>query len=78
MAPSVVAAQVPVRAYGLPVVDARFVRYAHRLGLHVHVWTVDRAEQMVELLDLGVDGLMTDRLELLREVYRRRGCWHAG
>lgn len=72
---SVVAAQVPVAAYGLPVVDARFVRYANRLGLQVHVWTVDRPEQMEALLDLGVDGLMTDRLEVLREVYRRRGCW---
>lgn len=76
--PSVVAAQVPVRAYGVPVVDARFVRYAHLLGLQVHVWTVDRPGQMARLLDLGVDGLMTDRPEVLRSVYQRRGCWNAG
>src|SRR5690606_38430628 len=72
--PSVVAVQVPVRAYGVPVVDVRFVRYAQRLGLQVHVWTVDRPAQMDALLDLGVDGLMTDRPRVLREVYQRRGC----
>jgi glycerophosphoryl diester phosphodiesterase len=72
---SVVAVQVPVRAYRLPLVDARLVRHAHRFGLQVHVWTVDDPAQMHELLDLGVDGIMTDQVEVLREVYRSRGCW---
>jgi glycerophosphoryl diester phosphodiesterase len=72
---SVVAAQVPLRAYGLPVLDARFLRYAHRLGLHVHVWTIDEPAQMHLLLDLGVDGIMTDRIEVLRQVYLERGVW---
>jgi glycerophosphoryl diester phosphodiesterase len=72
---SVVAVQVPVRAYRLPVVDARLVRHAHRLGLQVHVWTVDDPAQMHELLDLAVDGIMTDQVEVLREVFRSRGCW---
>jgi glycerophosphoryl diester phosphodiesterase len=72
---NVVAAQVPVRAYGLPLVDGRFVAHAHRAGLQVHVWTVDDPAQMHRLLDLGVDGIMTDRVEVLREVYLSRGCW---
>jgi glycerophosphoryl diester phosphodiesterase len=72
---SVVAAQVPVRWRGVPVVDARFVRYAHRLGLQVHVWTIDRPAVMHALLDLGVDGIMTDRVEVLRDVYASRGHW---
>jgi glycerophosphoryl diester phosphodiesterase len=71
----VVAAQVPVRAYGLPVVDGRFVAHAHRLGLQVHVWTVDDRAEIHRLLDLGVDGIMTDQVEVLREVYVSRGCW---
>ncbi|QSB16268.1 glycerophosphodiester phosphodiesterase [Natronosporangium hydrolyticum] len=75
---SAVAAQVPVRAYGVPVVDRRFVRHAHRLGQQVHVWTVDDPAMVHRLLDLGVDGIMTDRLEMLRDVYRARGCWWPG
>jgi glycerophosphoryl diester phosphodiesterase len=75
--PSVVAAQVPPRYGRLRVVDARFVAYAHRLGLQVHVWTIDEPGPMRDLLDLGVDGIMTDHVEVLRDVYRSRGVWHA-
>jgi glycerophosphoryl diester phosphodiesterase len=69
------AAQVPVRYAGIPVVDARFVRHAHKLGMQVHVWTVDEPAQMRELLDLGVDGIMTDHIEVLRDVLTERGQW---
>jgi len=73
----VAAAQVPVRQGPIRVVDDRFVRYAHALGLQVHVWTVDAPDRMHELLDLGVDGIMTDRIDVLRDVYTARGCWPA-
>ncbi|MGH4026285.1 MAG: glycerophosphodiester phosphodiesterase [Pseudonocardiaceae bacterium] len=68
-------AQLPVRSKGITVVDRALVRYTHVLGLEVHVWTVDRAEEMQSLLDLGVDGLVTDRPDVLREVLRARGVW---
>jgi len=55
------------------VVDERFVRYAHGLGLQVYVWTVDVPDRMHELLDLGVDVIMTDRIDVLRDVYTARG-----
>jgi glycerophosphoryl diester phosphodiesterase len=71
-----VAAQVPVRHGRLRVVDAAFVRAAHRRGLQVHVWTVNDRAQMGALLDLGVDGIMTDHTETLREVLTERGAWH--
>lgn len=72
---SAVAAQVPERQSGVPVVDARFVRTAHALGLQVHVWTVNEADRMHRLLDLGVDGIMTDHIETLRTVLSERGAW---
>lgn len=75
-------AQVPARAgqesgpWNLPVVTKRFVRSAHRHGSQVHVWTIDDADEMHRLLDLGVDGIMTDRPETLRAVLEQRGLWH--
>nr|WP_223198490.1 glycerophosphodiester phosphodiesterase [Solihabitans fulvus] len=70
-------AQVPVRQGPLTVVDGRFVAAARRRGVEVHVWTVDEEVEMRRLLDLGVDGLVTDRPDVLREVLRSRGCWPA-
>ncbi|RFC76318.1 glycerophosphodiester phosphodiesterase [Streptomyces sp. AcE210] len=73
--PSAVCAQVPVTRSGIRVVDRRFVRAAHARGLQVHVWTVNDRAQMGELLDLGVDGIMTDHIETLRDVLKDRGAW---
>ncbi|QGV81688.1 glycerophosphodiester phosphodiesterase family protein [Streptomyces ficellus] len=70
-----VAAQVPEAQNGVRVVDRRFVRAAHERGLQVHVWTVNDPERMAALLDLGVDGIMTDHLETLRTVLTDRGVW---
>lgn len=67
--------QVPERYRGVPVVTPRFVRAAHRAGVQVQVWTVNDADAMTRLLDMGVDGLMTDRPTLLRRVLEGRGEW---
>ncbi len=69
-------AQLPHRYGALTVVDEAFLRTAHASGREVHVWTVNDPSEMVELLDLGVDGLLSDRPDLLREVLRGRGEWH--
>ncbi|UYM05080.1 glycerophosphodiester phosphodiesterase [Solicola gregarius] len=67
--------QVPRRRGRLTIVTPSFVRRAHARGLHVHVWTVDDAATMTALLDLGVDGIVTDRPDTLRDVLVRRGEW---
>ncbi|WNZ13081.1 glycerophosphodiester phosphodiesterase [Streptomyces sp. 11x1] len=72
---SAVAAQVPESHAGVPVVDHRFVRAAHARGLRVHVWTVNEPQRMHRLLDLGVDGIMTDHIDTLRKVLEDRGTW---
>jgi glycerophosphoryl diester phosphodiesterase len=73
--PGPLAAQVPVRRGRLTVVDERFVARAHRRGIVVQVCTIDDAAEMTRLLDLGVDGIMTDRPAVLRDVLRSRGQW---
>ena len=73
--PGAVCAQVPEAQHGIRVVDERFVRTVHALGLQVHVWTINDPDRMNMLLDLGVDGIMTDHLETLRTVFTERGAW---
>ncbi|MDX3247595.1 glycerophosphodiester phosphodiesterase [Streptomyces sp. ME18-1-4] len=72
---SAIAAQVPEAQSGIQVVDPRFVRAAHARGLQVHVWTINDADRMHRLLDLGVDGIMTDHIDTLRKVMEDRGVW---
>lgn len=67
--------QIPVRHQGMELATAAKVRRAHALGLKVHIWTIDDPAEMNRLFDLGVDGIMTDRADLLAEVMHQRGYW---
>lgn len=69
------AAQVPLRWRRMRVTDQRLVDAARRAGLALHVWTVDDEPVMESLLDLGVDGIMTDHPSRLKRVLERRGLW---
>jgi len=73
--PIAACAQVPVRFGRVRIVDPAFIRTCHRRGLQVHVWTIDEAPEMERLLDLGVDGIMTDHPAVLKEVLTARGQW---
>ena len=70
-----VAAQIPVRQGRMTLVTPAVLRVAHKRGAEVHVWTVDDAVEMRRLLDLGVDGLVTDQPAVLRDVLQERGVW---
>ncbi|WP_121251566.1 glycerophosphodiester phosphodiesterase [Nocardioides ferulae] len=69
------ALQVPHRRRGFTILTRGLLRRAHAGGLHVHVWTVDDPDEMRTLLDLGVDGVFTDRTDVLKAVLEERGQW---
>lgn len=73
--PDFAVVQVPPVFRGIPVVTRRFVAAAERRGVDVQVWTVNEADEMIGLLDLGVGAIMTDRPGLLRDVLAARGQW---
>jgi glycerophosphoryl diester phosphodiesterase len=66
--PAYDALQVPLRHRGIPVLTPRFVLAAHARGVRVDAWTINQADEMRRLLDLGVDVIMTDRPGTLAEV----------
>ncbi len=67
--------QIPVKHGPIPVLTRRLLDRAHRAGRFVHVWTIDDPQEMQRLADLGVDGIMTDRTDLLKDVLIARGQW---
>jgi glycerophosphoryl diester phosphodiesterase len=67
--------QVPVKRGLASLVTERVVAAAHDRGLQVHIWTVNDSDEMRSLLDRGVDGIMTDRADVLKAVLQERGEW---
>lgn len=74
LVPSVVAFQVPPRYGEIDVVTTSFLDAAHAAGIAVHVWTINEEEEMGRLIDLGVDGLISDRPSALAALLEVRGC----
>ncbi|WP_062077249.1 glycerophosphodiester phosphodiesterase [Demequina globuliformis] len=69
------ALQIPWRRGSFPILFPRQVRQAQAAGKEVHVWTVNRVDHMTQLLDMGVNGLVSDRADLLKQVLQERGQW---
>ena len=63
------------RGRRLPVLTPGLVKAVHRAGKRVQIWTVDDSETMTRLIDLGVDGIFTDRIDVLKDVLVRHGLW---
>jgi glycerophosphoryl diester phosphodiesterase len=66
------AIQIPPEFQGVPLVTEQTLAAAHEVGCEMHVWTINDAHEMVRLLDLGVDGVMSDFPDLLLQVARQR------
>ena len=64
--------QIPESVRFLRILTPRFVRGIHAAGVEVHVWTVNDPESMTRILDLGVDGLVTDRCDLAAAIIAAR------
>jgi glycerophosphoryl diester phosphodiesterase len=75
LAPVAPCIQIPEHIGPVPVLTPALIDLAHEDGQQVHVWTVNRREDMHRLLDAGVDGIMTDELAILRDVLISRGTW---
>ena len=65
-------AQVPVSQWGIPIVTKRFIKRTHEENKLVHVWTVDDETEMKNLIDMGIDGIMTDCPSVLLKVLSER------
>ena len=68
-------AQIPIRQWGVPVLTKRFLNLAKKENKLVHVWTIDDKETMFRLIDLGVDGIMTDKPSVLKQAMLERGLF---
>ena len=66
------AVQIPERALGMSTITPGRLRQYHAAGVEVHVWTINDVDSMHRLLDLGVDGIVTDRADLAMDVVRSR------
>ncbi len=71
-------ASIPLRQGMVPLATRRFVQHAHRAGVAVYIWTIDDPVEMGRLLDIGVDGVMTDEPKVLLDIMAGRGVWPVG
>ncbi len=65
--------QVPMKSEPMTIVTKKFIKKAHEHNIAVHVWTINDEATMERLLDLGVDGIFTDRPSILKGVLQKRG-----
>jgi glycerophosphoryl diester phosphodiesterase len=77
VAPAYTAMQVPIESSGIgdtkiAVITPGFVANVHRRGLQIHAWTINDPNEMQMLIDMGVDGIMTDRPDILLEILGRK------
>lgn len=68
-------AQLPMTYFRVKLITPKTLAYARSKGLKIHVWTINQADEMQKLIDLGVDGIMTDDCVLLKSILEKNGLW---
>lgn len=71
--PKAAVVAIPLKAAGIPLDLKRIINSAHRRNMAVHYWTIDDPEVMKDLILKGVDGIMTDRADIMQEVLKEMG-----
>ena len=64
---------IPTSNSGVNLASKRVIKSAHRRKMAVHYWTINDKEEMKKLIELGADGLITDRPDLMKEVLEELG-----
>ena len=67
--------QIPMYHLGIRIVTRDFVKYVHELGKKIHVWTINDEAKMIDLIDIEVDGIMTDRPKILKKILKSKSLW---
>ena len=68
--------QIPMSHMGFRIVTNNLVEHVHSLGKKIHVWTINDEKQMIDLIDLNVDGIMTDKPKTLKKVLQTKFLWN--
>jgi glycerophosphoryl diester phosphodiesterase len=71
-----VVAQIPTKQFGITLCNSKILRVAKEYEIPVHIWTIDDEKDMTALLDLGIDGIMTDKTRVLKAVFEDRDLWY--
>ena len=69
--PTYEALHVPEKDNNIPVVTRLFLWFAHNRNLQVHIWTINEADEIKRFIDMGLDGIMTDRTDIMQEILGR-------
>ena len=67
--------QLPIKMFGISLTTRKVLSYARKLGIKIHFWTINNPVIMQQLLELNVDGIMTDDCVLLKEIMKEQNKW---
>ena len=67
--------QVPLKYYGINIIDKNFIKFCQSQNLMVHVWTINDILEIERLLDLGVNGIISDNIEGLKKIFKKKNYW---
>ena len=66
---------MPVKYYGIKIINEKFVNFCHNQDLQVHAWTINDPVEMLNLLDIGVDGIISDNINELKNILVESEFW---